>query len=82
MTNAEIIANAKKLNGVEEESHTFAKWKSMGYIVRKGEKATFKAQIWKARERKVEVDGKEETDLAMFMKVASFFTASQVEKIA
>lgn len=82
MTNAEIIANAKKLNGVSEEAHTFAKWKQLGYCVRKGEKATFKAQIWKARERTIEVDGKEEKDLAVFMKYASFFTASQVEKIA
>lgn len=82
MTNAEIIANTMKLNGITEESHTFARWKQMGYIVRKGEHAAFKATIWKARERKVEIEGKEETDLSMFMKTAHFFTRSQVEQMA
>lgn len=80
MTNAEIIANACKLNGITEEVHTFARWKKMGYSVRKGEHAILKATIWKAKERKVEVDGEEKTDLSMFMKTANFFGRSQVEK--
>lgn len=82
MTNAEIIANAMKLNGITEESHTFARWKQMGYKVKKGEHAKFRATIWKAHERKVEVDGKDETALSMFMKTACFFTRSQVEQMA
>lgn len=82
MTNAEIIANTMKLNGITEESHTFARWKKMGYMVRKGEHATFKATIWKAKERKVETEDGEKTDLSMFMKTAHFFTRSQVEKMA
>lgn len=82
MTNEEIIAKAKKLHGITEESHTYAHWKKLGFVVRKGEHATFKATIWKAKERKIEVDGKEEKDLSMFMKTASFFTRSQVEQLA
>ena len=82
MTNAEIIATAMKLNGITEESHTFARWKQMGYKVVKGQHAAFKCTIWKAKERKVEIEGKEETDLSMFMKTAHFFTRSQVEKMA
>lgn len=81
MTNAQLIANAKKLHGITEESHTFARWKQMGYKVRKGEHAAFKTTIWKAKERHVDVDGKDETELAMFMKTAHFFTRSQVEKM-
>lgn len=82
MTNAEIIANAMKLQGITEESHTFARWKQMGYMVRKGEHATFKCTIWKGKERTVERDGKEQQELSMFMKTAHFFTRSQVEAMA
>lgn len=82
MTNAEIIANTMKLKGITEESHTFARWKKMGYKVRKGEHAAFKATIWKAKERKVKIDGEEKKDLSMFMKTAHFFTRSQVEQMA
>ena len=79
MTNAEIIANACKLQGITEEVHTFARWKKMGYQVRKGEHAILKTTIWKAKERKAE---DEETDLRMFMKTAHFFGRSQVEPIS
>lgn len=82
MTNEEIIRTAKALNGITEEAHTFAKWKQLGYIVRKGEHAKFKATIWKHRTKKVEVDGEEQEQGRMFMKTASFFTASQVEALA
>jgi hypothetical protein len=82
MTNTEIIATAMMLNGIDEESHTFARWKKMGYKVRKGEHAAFRATIWKASERKVEVDGEEQDALSMFMKNACFFTRSQVEQMA
>jgi len=82
MTNTEIIANTMKLNGITEESHTFACWKKMGYKVRKGEHAAFRATIWKAKERKVETEDGEGVDLSMFMKTACFFTRSQVEQMA
>lgn len=82
MTNAEIIANTMKLNGITEESHTFARWKQMGYKVRKGEHAAFRATIWKAKERKVETEDGEGVDISMFMKTACFFTRSQVEQMA
>lgn len=32
--------------------HTFAAWKKAGYIVKKGQKAAFKADIWKYVEKK------------------------------
>lgn len=77
-----------------EPLHTFAAWKQMGYIVKKGEKATAQIDIWKHTTRQLPTDtGNEATDQAnraineqggqqkMFRKVASFFTASQVQPI-
>jgi hypothetical protein len=81
MTNAQLIAAAMELNGITEESHTFAFWKKHGFKVKKGEHAAFKTTIWKAKERTVEVDGEEAKDLSMFMKTAHFFTRSQVEAV-
>lgn len=83
MTNEAIIAAAMEANGITEEAHTFARWKAMGYRVRKGEHAAFKAVIWKHGKKKVEAeDGEEKEAGRMFMKAAHFFTASQVEAMA
>lgn len=79
MTNEQIIANAKKQLGIEEACHTYAHWKSIGYQVRKGSKAMFKATIWKFVSKKND-DG--DDDGRMFMKTASFFGASQVDPVA
>lgn len=79
MTNAQIIAKAMKENRITEPAHTFAAWKSLGFHVNKGEKATFKARIWKYTTKKTE-EGEVENN--MFLKTAHFFTASQVSKIA
>lgn len=63
-----------------EPLHTFQAWKSLGYSVKKGQKAVTKLQIWKHTVKKnPETD---EEKARMFMKVAAFFSASQVEKIA
>lgn len=78
MCNAEIIHNAQILHNVTEEVHTYAKWKSMGYQVKRGSKALFKTTIWKYAKKKDE-NGDEEARI--FMKSASFFGRSQVEKI-
>ena len=61
-----------------EPIHTYATWKSMGMMVRKGEHAVTKLVIWKHTE-KVNEDG--EKDAKMFMKTAHFFSRSQVEVI-
>ena len=85
MTNAEIVAFAWGQlvgNGVissDEEIHTFAKWKSLGFSVKKGEKAVASFTIWKHTVKKDKESGEETT--SMFMKKAHFFSTSQVEKI-
>ena len=38
--------------GIIPNYHTFAAWKKAGYIVKKGQKAAFKADIWKYVEKK------------------------------
>lgn len=86
MTNAEIIANAKLMNGITEDAHTFAHWRTLGFSVRKGEHAAFSATIWKyakgKRAQQVEDESGEVQPGKMFMKKAHFFTASQVERLA
>ena len=84
MTNRELITAAMILNGITEESHTYAHWKALGYQVRKGEHAAFQTMIWKAAPRKKADDANEEegAGVSMFMKRASFFTRSQVDPIS
>ena len=85
MTNAEIVAFAwgqlvgSGVISANEEIHTFQKWKSLGYTVKRGEKAITKLTIWKHTSRTNKETQEEET--AMFMKQAAFFSTSQVEKI-
>lgn len=67
-----------------EPIHTFARWKDMGYSVRKGEKAIASFLIWKGAEKHAtDKDGNElpETTVRMFMKRSSFFSAKQVEPL-
>lgn len=63
-----------------EQIHTFTAWKELGYIVKKGQKAIAKFMIWKYVSKKSEET--EEENSKMFMKMAAFFSSSQVEKIA
>ena len=65
-----------------EEIHTFQAWKSLGYSVKKGEKAIAKFPIWKYTSKKVETEDGEEKEISnMFMKTAAFFKMSQIEII-
>lgn len=66
-----------------ERIHTFQAWKEAGFVVRKGQKAVCKLRIWKYTAAEKNKDGKkiQQVEGKMFMKEASFFSASQVEKI-
>lgn len=73
---------------VPEPIHTYQVWKTLGYQVRKGEKAIAKFAIWKYTEKKAKEDTREiavkEGDTInskMFMKLTAFFKMSQLEKI-
>lgn len=79
MDNTIILAMAGKI-GANDEIHTFAHWKSLGYSVRKGEKAVAKFPIWKMGTKKND-DGEEENTGRMFLKNSAFFSTSQVEPL-
>ncbi len=98
MTNLEIIASEAILNNLytkeEVESimsegyvlpiHTFAVWKSMGYVVKKGEHAKLVTKLWKMPTKK-EID--EDTDEVnnkqhMYLVKSYLFTEDQVEKMS
>lgn len=99
MSNEEIIAKSAISAGIfsEEEAatyimnglrlpiHTFAEWKSCGYMVKKGEHAALPVSIWKPKTRKQKkdeknVDAKEENS-GFFLTTAYLFTKQQVEAI-
>lgn len=98
MTNEQIIANSAVAAGIftQEEAedyfshgmrlpiHTFAEWKSCGYMVKKGEHAALTVSIWKPKTRKKKdektVDAKEENS-GFFLTTAYLFTKQQVEAI-
>lgn len=65
-----------------EPIHTFQKWKSLGYSVKKGEKSDIKFPIWKHTSKKsIDDNNEEKEETSMFMKMSAFFRFSQVEKI-
>ena len=63
-----------------EPIHTYAGWKERGYQVQKGEKAIAQFVIWKQVTKKAK-DESEQDEKKMFMKKASWFKFSQVQKI-
>lgn len=88
LTNVEIVSMAWAelvSNGTiseSEEIHTFAKWRELGYSVKRGEKCIVKLTIWKHTAKEKTLDnGETVTDARMFMKTAAFFSTKQVEKI-
>lgn len=92
MTNEQIIANSAVAAGIftQEEAeayfshgmrlpiHTFAEWKSCGYMVKKGEHAALPVSIWKPKtskkkdEKNVEADKEENS--GFFLTTAYLFT--------
>nr|DAO92663.1 MAG TPA: protein of unknown function (DUF1738) [Caudoviricetes sp.] len=99
MTNEQIIANSAVAAGIftQEEAeayfshgmrlpiHTFAEWKSCGYMVKKGEHAALVVSIWKPKTRKRKdgktVEADKEEDGGFFLTTAYLFTKQQVEAI-
>lgn len=69
-----------------EALHTFATWKEMGRVVKKGEKCRAKIQIWKyCAGKKDDDESKAEIEAdgdggKCYMKTAFFFTYDQTEE--
>lgn len=100
MTNLQIIASAAIASGLytvdqveacfasghQLPLHTFAEWKRLGYIVKKGEKSKLAVDIWMKSNKKITAETKDgekiEVDAGRFYKKLShFFTFEQVEKL-
>ena len=81
-TNAMIIEMYKAEHNISCPLHTYSKWQSLGYQVKKGEKCKHRITIWKGCTKKVKLeDGSEAEGTKVIMKTACFFTMNQVEKI-
>ena len=86
MTNAEIILSEQVLHNISEDLHTFAKWKALGYTVKKGEKAAVQTKLWKMTKKKAKADDDkqdgedvEEQQNHYYLAKAFLFKRSQVE---
>ncbi len=66
-----------------EQIHTFATWKELGFIVRRGEKAVDSFSIWKYTTKKKPNQSEEEAQAEghCFLKFSHFFAAHQVTPI-
>lgn len=83
MNNATLILQAKAANNIplEEEIHTFAEWKRLGFSVKKGEKAKYKIAIWNKSTKNKKEDEEQEDNSYFYTKVAAFFSMDQVKLI-
>lgn len=88
-----VMDNGETVSMMEPEPiHTYAAWKSLGFQVKRGEKAIAKITIWKAgksrqQEETAEAAAENGVEISpervrMFMKTAHFFKPSQVERVA
>ena len=66
-----------------ETIHTYSYWKSLGYQVKKGEKAIIQFPVWKYTTGKKKDESEEEAQKIghCFMKNSSWFSERQVTKI-
>ena len=82
MLKFEDAEGAKEVPEVED-IHTFARWKELGYQVRKGEHAIAAFSIWKYTSKaKDQTEEEAQENGFCFMKKAFWFSASQVDAIA
>lgn len=85
MNNATLILHAKVASNIplDEELHTFAEWKRLGFSVKKGEKARCKIAIWNKsiKSKKDDEEAQQEDDSYFYTKVAAFFTRNQVQPL-
>ena len=85
MTNVEILMGECVARGITEEVHTFARWKQMGYMVKKGEHALFSTSLWKnckgkKKSEEEDPDASEHTGRCYLCK-SFLFGRSQVEEV-
>jgi antirestriction protein ArdC len=93
MTNLELVLQHLDENQIDfaydgNNLLTFAQWKAQGLSVKKGEKAFTQVDLWTFKEvdakdengKVIMENGKKKKEKKFFLKLASLFTADQVEK--
>ena len=75
---ADALIKAGKDLGI----HTYQVWKSIGYQVKKGQKAKIKTNLWRYREERTDKDGTVVKQAGYYMTKSYLFTKDQVEKIS
>src|SRR4051812_20697659 len=93
MTNLELVIEHLEQNGIDFEYDgnnllTFAQWKAQGLSVKKGAKAFTQVELWTFKEvdakdengKVIIENGKKKKEKKFYLKLASLFTADQVEK--
>lgn len=85
MTNLQILISECSARGITEEVHTFARWKQLGYSVKKGEHALFSTSLWKQckgrRKDNEEISDNSEPTGRCYLCKSYLFGRSQVEEI-
>lgn len=84
MTNAQIIYNEMVKNKIDLNLvlHTYARWKQLGYVVKRGEKAILCAYLWKMTKNKKETEKDEDEEhRGMYLCKSYLFSNKQVEQI-
>lgn len=72
-----------KLVDIPEQIHTYQAWKKLGFQVKRGEKAIAQFPVWKYSSKKIkdEATDEEKEKGNCYLRTASFFKFSQVEKV-
>lgn len=80
MKNTQIVNLYKIENNIpaNEPLLTFAEWKMKGFVVKKGEKAHIKLNLWK---RVVNTKEDDEKEYSYIMKTTALFTKEQVKEV-
>ena len=83
MSNEQIISTVQLAHEIAEICHTYAHWQTLGRQVKKGEKALFKAPMWKPNTKTGGAEQGAETIYTgkFFSKTSAFFGLSQTEQI-
>lgn len=82
MTQMTVLIAEGKITA-DNEIHTYQHWQSLGYQVKKGEKAIAKFPIWKYTKGKKKDESEEEAQANghCFMKNSAWFSDAQVEPL-
>lgn len=84
MTNLEMVAKYKMMNGIDLKTDllSFQEWKKRGYSVKKGETSHHKLDLWKRCKVEEEGENREKIERHKFiLRKTALFEIGQVEPL-